>query len=269
MLTKKFFRRVLLLLLLFVPRCAAGDWRGTVVAVLDGDTAVVRGEDGKEETVRSLYIDTPELHHPRRREEELGPEAREANRALVEGKAVRLISDVVPRDRYGRLLARMVVDTPRGPVDVSAELVRRGLALPLFIPPNSGGREDIHRALEESRREGRGWWGRARGRVFSCAQLWAEFPLVAGYFCVLTVRVDEVEERPSRWILREEGSRVAVILPRDFSPSPRSFFGRTLRVWGKATPSFSGGEMAAADPLQIEVVDNAPPSPEFFPEVWP
>ncbi len=269
MLTKKFFRRILLLLLLFVPRCAAGDWRGTVLAVLDGDTVVVRGEDGKEETVRYLYIDTPELHHPRRREEELGPEAREANRDLVEGRGVRLITDAVPRDRYGRLLARVVVDTPRGPVDVGTELVRRGLALPLFIPPNSGGREDIHRALEEARRDGRGWWGRARGRIFSCAQLWAEFSLVAGSFCVLTLRVDEVEERPTRWILRERGSRIPVILPRDFFPSPRSLLGRTLRAWGKAVPSFSGGEMPVADPLQIEVVDNAPPSPEFFPEVWP
>ena len=269
MLTKKFFRRILLLLLLFVPRCAAGDWRGTVLAVLDGDTVVVRGEDGKEETVRYLYIDTPELHHPRRREEELGPEAREANRDLVEGRGVRLITDAVPRDRYGRLLARVVVDTPRGPVDVGTELVRRGLALPLFIPPNSGGREDIHRALEEPGREGGGWWGRARGRIFSCAQLWAEFSLVAGSFCVLTLRVDEVEERPTRWILRERGSRIPVILPRDFFPSPRSLLGRTLRAWGKAVPSFSGGEMPVADPLQIEVVDNAPPSPEFFPEVWP
>ena len=102
------------LLLFFAGEVFAEERRALVLAVLDGDTAVVRGEDGSEETVRYLHIDTPELHHPRRREEELGPEAREANRSLVEGRWVRLVTDVVPRDRYGRLLARVVVDSPPG-----------------------------------------------------------------------------------------------------------------------------------------------------------
>ena len=257
------------LLLFFAGEVFAEERRALVLAVLDGDTAVVRGEDGSEETVRYLHIDTPELHHPRRREEELGPEAREANRSLVEGRWVRLVTDVVPRDRYGRLLARVVVDSPRGPVDVCVELARRGLALPLILPPNGAGKEAIHRALKEAQQAGRGWWSRARGRIFSCAQIWAELPLVAGSFCVLVLRVDAAEQRPTRWVLREEGSRIIVTLPRDFAPDPRTFCGRTLRVWGKVTPSFSGGELAAADPLQIEVVDNFSPSPRIPSQITP
>ena len=65
-----------------------------VAQVIDGDTIVIEGGYH----VRYIGIDAP------KRDEPLYREAKEANRALVEGKTVRLERDVSDRDRYGRLL---------------------------------------------------------------------------------------------------------------------------------------------------------------------
>jgi len=75
------------------------------VKVYDGDTIEVILPDGSKKKVRYLGIDTPELHHPQRGEEELGKIAAAFNAQLVMKKAIILEVDVQPYDRYGRLLA--------------------------------------------------------------------------------------------------------------------------------------------------------------------
>jgi micrococcal nuclease len=66
-----------------------------VKRVIDGDTIVLNNG----EKVRYIGIDTPE------RDEDYYNKAKEFNKKLVEGKTVRLETDVQQRDRYGRLLA--------------------------------------------------------------------------------------------------------------------------------------------------------------------
>jgi micrococcal nuclease len=71
-----------------------------VVNIVDGDTIdVLIG--GTSYRVRYILIDTPEVSGG---VEPFGPEATEANRALVEGQRVVLEKDVSETDRYGRLL---------------------------------------------------------------------------------------------------------------------------------------------------------------------
>ncbi len=48
-----------------------GTW-GVVARVADGDTLTVRFDDGREETIRLLDVDTPETVHPNRPEECFG-----------------------------------------------------------------------------------------------------------------------------------------------------------------------------------------------------
>lgn len=94
----------------------------TVERALDGDT--VRLEGG--ERVRYAGIDAPELGRPG------GAEALQVNARLVEGRPVRLYRDVRQRDDYGRTLAYVL----QGSTFVNAELVRRGLARPVYIRPD-------------------------------------------------------------------------------------------------------------------------------------
>ena len=130
---------------------------GDVVAVVDGDTIVVRGIG----TVRYIGIDTPELHHPRKPVERMARDALRANSALVTGRRVRIVRDREARDAYGRVLGYVYV----GGTIVNAALVARGLARTLTIPPNTPHARLFSRLEGIARRRRVGLWGSGEGGV--------------------------------------------------------------------------------------------------------
>ena len=77
------------------------------------------------------------------------------NESLVEGHEVRLDFDAERRDVYGRLLAYVHV----GDTFVNAELVRRGYARTLTIPPNDSYADRFDRLARAAAADGRGLWG--------------------------------------------------------------------------------------------------------------
>ena len=147
----------LLVALLCAPSAAWAETppvlEGTVVRIVDGDTIHIRLAD-RVEKVRYIGVNTPELHHPRRGEEPGGRQARDVNRGLVEGQRVRLEVDVRSRDRYGRLLAYVWV----GDTMVNAEMVRRGYAQVMTVPPNVRHQTLFLTLQREAREAGRGLW---------------------------------------------------------------------------------------------------------------
>ena len=70
---------------------------------MDGDTIVVHVGD-QDRRLRYIGMDTPETVQPGTPVQWFGPEASQANRALVEGRTVVLEKDVSETDRFGRLL---------------------------------------------------------------------------------------------------------------------------------------------------------------------
>jgi endonuclease YncB( thermonuclease family) len=113
-------RRVLVPLALFAAAVWAGDeptalLDGTVVGVVDGDTADVRLASGMIR-VRLHAIDAPESGQPH------GKAAKAALSELVFGKAVQV--EPYEQDRYDRLVARLWL----GEVDVNAAMVKQGHA---------------------------------------------------------------------------------------------------------------------------------------------
>ncbi len=108
------------------PRGEGGDaalTRGVVERIIDGDTMVVSGV-----RVRLVGIDTPERGEPGYEE------AKSFLRELCPpGSTVALdVDDEEPYDRYGRTLAVVYCDG----VNANAELLRRGYAEVLYIPPS-------------------------------------------------------------------------------------------------------------------------------------
>lgn len=101
-----------------------------VVEVFDGDTVLLENHD----RVRYLGIDAPEMEGPRGSPEPLALQAKQRNRQLVLGHAVKLQEDTEGRDRYGRRLAYVFL--PDGTM-VNAVLVGEGLALVLTKIPNT------------------------------------------------------------------------------------------------------------------------------------
>lgn len=140
-----------------------------VVGVVDGDTVLVRYENGSRDRVRLMGIDTPETGGPAHPEKfdgipntsksrqwlrTWGDRATNATRARLEGRTVRLVLDeTLPiRDFHGRLLAYIYVDGTL----VNWELVREGYAT--VFPADFVERDRFTAAENDARQHRRGLW---------------------------------------------------------------------------------------------------------------
>ncbi len=127
-----------------LPHTGLACERVRVARVIDGDT--VKLADGRK--VRLIGINTPE------RGEALYRESTAFTRRLVEGKALDLCYDIEREDQYGRTLGYLYVDGR----NVSAELVRRGLAYTYTFVPNVHFRDALLALQQQARAEGLGLW---------------------------------------------------------------------------------------------------------------
>ena len=162
-------RLVLLLVLVVVGGCAHGAGTGptasaqgvlvanaTVVRAVDGDTVDVR-IGRRRERVRLIGVNTPETVDPRRPVECFGPEAKQATKHLLPpGTPIRLERDTEPRDDYGRLLVYLYRAADGRFVNL--DLVERGLAVPLRIPPNTAHGAEFAAAARAAERAELGLW---------------------------------------------------------------------------------------------------------------
>lgn len=121
-----------------------------VTRVIDGDTIEIEGG----EHVRYIGIDTPETVDPRKPVQCFGIEASKKNKELVEGKTVRLENDITDRDKYGRLLRYVWVDS----LFVNLELVKQGFATSYSYPPDVKFQKEFSAAEKEAREAERGLW---------------------------------------------------------------------------------------------------------------
>ena len=123
-----------------------------VVYIYDGDT--VKLSNG--EKVRYIGIDTPEMNYNNPPAEYFAQEAKEYNAKLVLGKKVKLEFDVVKRDKYGRLLAYVYIDGKH----ISQEMIERGFAKVLMIPPNLKFADYFLTLQNLAKEEKRGIWAK-------------------------------------------------------------------------------------------------------------
>ena len=115
-----------------------------VTSVSDGDTVHVK-LDGKDERVRLIGVNCPEVAHPELgiEEQPYGKEATAYTRERLSGKAVYLEFDVQERDKYGRLLAYVWLEKPASGTEeearakmYNARLLLDGYAQVMTVPPN-------------------------------------------------------------------------------------------------------------------------------------
>ena len=130
---------------------------------VDGDTLEVALDDGDTETVRLIGVDTPETVKPDTPVQCFGPRASRFEHHTVEGRRVRLVTGVEPRDYYGRLLAYVWVE--RGPTSgrprerfLETELLRRGLARTLTFHPNDRYADRFEELERTAAKAGKGLW---------------------------------------------------------------------------------------------------------------
>lgn len=108
---------------------AAQEFTARIIAVLDGDTVLIRRGAGVQK-IRLADIDAPEVGHAGmggqtskpQKAQAFGETAKRSLSEMVSGKEVRVVSRAV--DVYGRMVARLNLNG----LDVNAEQVRRGMA---------------------------------------------------------------------------------------------------------------------------------------------
>jgi micrococcal nuclease len=127
---------------------------GVAVRAVDGDTLEVRLDDGDVETVRLIGVDTPETVKPDTPVQCFGPQASAFEHRHTEGRRVRLLVGVEPRDFYGRLLAYVFVDNRF----LEVELLRRGLARTLTFHPNDRFAPRFEKLERIAAKRGKGLW---------------------------------------------------------------------------------------------------------------
>ncbi len=141
----------------------------TVIRVIDGDTFSCSLDNGLEERVRLLGIDTPESRRNEKVERDslktgasldtliaLGKKSSNYTKSLLpKGTQIQLETDVQIRDRYGRLLAYVYL--PDGQM-LNALLVKEGYAQIMSIPPNVRYQDQFLSLQKEARENQRGLW---------------------------------------------------------------------------------------------------------------
>ena len=118
----------------------------------------IRLDGGDVETVRVIGVDTPETVKPDTPVQCFGPQASAFEHAHAEGRRVRLLVGVEPRDVYGRLLAYVWVLGPPHPRFLEVELLRRGLARTLTFHPNDRFAHRFEDLERFAAKRGKGLW---------------------------------------------------------------------------------------------------------------
>jgi micrococcal nuclease len=137
-----------------------------ITRVIDGDTAYARFPDGREEKVRFIGVDAPEINHPVKGIEPFGLEAETYTRSRLEGKMLWLEIDVAERDQYGRILAYLWLAVPVVINDrnirenmFNAHLLIEGYAVQVIFPPNVKYVDYFRVYVAEAKKNTRGLWG--------------------------------------------------------------------------------------------------------------
>ena len=146
--------RAILLLLgaaLFSPHALAAAFAGTVIAVVDGDTLLVKAVSGKTAPrsflkIRLAGIDAPEKVQP------FGDDSKQALAGLVLRKQVQVVT--VATDDYGRRVGWVIL----GNLNVNQNMVQRGLA---WASTRYSRNSELVILQREARRAGRGLWSQA------------------------------------------------------------------------------------------------------------
>ncbi len=125
-----------------------------ISGVTDGDTLeiIYRKEEYK---VRLLCIDTPESVKKGIEVQPYAREASELTKKLALHKNVRLVFEKGLRDRYGRLLAYIILENGQ---NLNALLVRNGYARAELVSPNTSNKKYFLKLQKEAIEDRMGMW---------------------------------------------------------------------------------------------------------------
>lgn len=223
----------------------------SVKYVIDGDTIVINSG----EHLRYIGMDTPE------RGEDFFKEARDVNKSLLKAGRVEVVEcRGEKKDKYGRTLVWVYA----GGKLVNAELLSRGLARPLIIPPcGLEKRALLERLAWQARSSAKGIWRAEGGEDKALVVAPGEAERHIGEFVRVKGTVRDIKHR-GRVVFVEFGAGDAAnfkaVIFKDARKSfknagiePSSFAGHELSITGVVRRYKGRAEVILVDPRQVHL----------------
>ncbi|MCJ7487473.1 MAG: thermonuclease family protein [Candidatus Aminicenantes bacterium] len=226
--------------------------RGTVTVVYDGDTVRVRLAGQKDERVRLIGVDTPELDDAREQVRLMAFLAKRYTFSRLFRATVELLPGPEERDVYGRLLA--YIRTADGEM-FNETLVREGYAHAyLKFPFDEAWKTRLKEAESAARQAGRGLWKREPYPVIVAADAGRR----VGEILTVRFRCLRSFKRSGFHILEADGAEFDTVIPFEvFKSLPGSldFSGRTIEATGLIELYKGRPQVMIGVPVQLKRVE--------------
>jgi endonuclease YncB( thermonuclease family) len=196
-------------LLILIPQAYAGscvsthfDEKAYVKYIIDGDTVVLTDE----RHVRLIGINTPEISHNEKKPSEKGAEtAKETLTQLLDSQPnIQLLYGKERLDKHGRTLAHLYLNNG---INIQAEMLKQGLAMPLRIAPNLSLAGCYTEASLVAKNEKRGLWALPRYQTHDVTSLSGS---ERGFYFISGKVLRVSESRSSIWINLENNVALRV-----------------------------------------------------------
>lgn len=195
--------------------------------VIDGDTVVLEND----ERLRLIGIDTPEIGYEGRPSEPGAHKARNyLQKLLANEKDLQLQWGIEKRDRHGRLLGHLFSSSGE---NIQANILRKGLATLLNIPPNTEYLDCYQGLARQARQARRGLWANVRYQARAADSLQGS---ERGFY-IVHGQVSRIgQSRSSSWL--NMGSDLAISIRHSdlaYFPGlqPAKLLGKQIEVAGK------------------------------------
>jgi micrococcal nuclease len=147
--------------------------------VIDGDTIKIE-RSGKKETVRLIGVDTPESKRNKKAKKDakrakkdidtitkLGKESTKHTKKLLKNnKEVYIETDVQKKDKYGRTLGYVYLDSKKKRM-LNEEIIKDGYGTVMTIPPNVKYEKKLREAQKKSIKRKKGLWNDSKKKAKS------------------------------------------------------------------------------------------------------
>jgi len=196
--------------------------------IYDGDTITLKNGD----RVRLLGINTPEIESRHRQGEEGGQTAKQWLQAKLQGGSVLLEYDRQKKDKYGRSLAHLFLESGE---HINKQMLREGLATLSIIPPNLHYLDELKKAEALALQEGLGIWAMDSYQAISINKLTVTSKKLGWQRFLATVSKIRTTRKYVRLVLSD---KVDIRIPKDnvaLFPDLESYLDKPLEIRGWAS----------------------------------
>ncbi len=220
----------------------------SVKYIYDGDT--IKLENGQK--IRLSGINAPEVANRYHNGEPFGEKARQWLSNKLNGKSIRLETDIEKHDKYGRLIAHAFT---REGEHINALLLKNGLAFVTLHPPNLKYADTLWQAQKQAEEKGLGLWSHPYFAPKNYTEISGKFN--KGWHRIRG-RIIKIKQT-RRNIYLKFSAQFSVKIPYKYQsafPAFEHYVGKLIEARGWLNKSRYGYQLMIRHPVDILVLDK-------------